>query len=162
MHQVVHECACTYIDKWISFRGCDPLHPAPPPKKKNPPPTAESFFKDVYKCEFEVQHEIDDIAGGKEINNTQVQPEYQKWLSGNSAVCFKVLEVPVSLEENKWNYPFTWFSSANPKWLHPALSPQAKTENVKTEEEEDMLRLTTRRLSSRKVEKDPFVVEEEE
>jgi len=34
MHQVVHECACTYIDKWISFRGCDPLHPAPPPKKR--------------------------------------------------------------------------------------------------------------------------------
>lgn len=134
------------------------------PLQKNPNktiPTSESFFKDVNKCEFEVQHKVDDIAGGKEINNKQVQPEYQKWLLGNSAVFFKVPEVPVSLEENKWNYPFTWFSSANPKWLHPALVPQAKTENVKTEEE-DVLRLMTRMFSSWKAEKDPFVVEEAE
>jgi len=57
--------------------------------------------------------------------------------------------------------PFTWFSSANPKRLHPALAPQAKTENVKTEEE-DVPRLMTRRFSSREAEKDPFVVEEAE
>lgn len=162
MHVVVHECVYAYIIKRITLRGCDP-----PPQKKttkqnpNPNPTTESFFKDVNECEFEVQHKVDDIAGGKEINNKQVQPEYQKWLSGNSVVCFKVPEVPVNLEENKWNYPFTWFFSADPKWLHPALAPQAKPEDVKTEEE-DVPRLMTRRFSSRKAEKDPFVLEEAE
>lgn len=144
-----------YMNVWVHIQikeshSEDVFHSTPP-----------SFFKDVDEYEFEVQHKVDDIAGGKEINNKQVQPEYQKWLSGNNAVCFKVPEVPVSLEENKWNYPFTWFSSANSKRLHPALVPQAKTENVKTEEE-DVLRLMTRRFSSRKAEKDIFVVEEAE
>lgn len=55
------------------------------------------------KCEFEVQHKIDGIAGGKKTSNKQVEPEYQKWLLGNSAVFFQVPKVPVSLKENKWN-----------------------------------------------------------
>lgn len=136
-----------------------PLHHHPPRKA-----ATGSFLKkkkqQLNKSEFEVQHKVSDIAGGKEINNKQVKPEYQKWLLGRSAVCFKVPEVPVSLEKNKWKYLFTWFFSANPKRLHPALGPQAKTENVKTEE--DVLRLMTRRFSSWKAEKDPFVVEEAE
>lgn len=110
------------------------------------------------KWEFEVQHKVDDIAGGKEINNKQVQQEYQKWQSGNGALCFEVPEVSVNLEENKWNDPFIWFSSVKPKRLHPALVPQAKPENVQTEE--DALRLMTRRFSSQKAEKDSFVAEE--
>lgn len=63
----------------------------------------ESFFKYVNKCESEVQHKGDGIAGGKEISNKHVEPEYHKWLLGNSAVFFQVPKVPVSLKENKWN-----------------------------------------------------------
>lgn len=155
-------CECVYIRKRIPHTGHDSFPSPPPPSKKS----SYWFFlkkkkqQQLNKSEFEVQHKVSDIAGGKEINNKQVKPEYQKWLLGRSAVCFKVPEVPVSLEKNKWKYPFTWFFSANPKRLHPALGPQAKTENVKTEE--DVLRLMTRRFSSWKAEKDPFVVEEAE
>lgn len=60
----------------------------------------ESFFKYVNKCEFEVQHKVDGIAGGKEISNKQVE-QYQKWLLGKSGISFQVSKVPVSLKENK-------------------------------------------------------------
>lgn len=156
----VHECVCMYrrrSNKRIPFRGCDPLQSLlSTPKNKQ---TNSWVFLQICEWLWIWGTTYSRLHCWRK-RNKQVQPEYQKWLPGNSAVCFKVPQVPVSLEENKWNYPFTWFSGANPKRLHPALVPQAKTGNVRTEE--DVLRLMTRGFSSRKAEKDPFMVEEAE
>lgn len=94
-HVGVHECVCMYrrrSNKRIPFRGCDPLQSLlSTPKNKQTP---EFFFKYVNDCEFEVQHTVDYIAGGKEISryNQNIRSDYLA-IALSALKCLKSLSV---------------------------------------------------------------------